>query len=290
MLPDQWYVRDPAVVAASRGDRFLFLSPDRSPVVIRDLDAEALASLLARTAVPTPGHVLAEMCSPEALDLLVEHGVLWRGDEAALADRLPRPRSAGPRRCRRAVVGISGAISAAGMLAEVINIADHLADEVDVVLTEAATRFVQPAVFEYWGLRTWLDPFEPRHGATVPHIHLATRADLVLIAPASASTLHRLASGSCSDLLSLVVAATAAPVAVAPVMNGRMWRSLAVSRNVAQLRADGIWIIEPGLGFEVSDRGQAGDVGGAGYGRSPGGLVRALGAILDLHAEARAPG
>ena len=92
--------------------------------------------------------------------------------------------------------------------------------------------------------------------------------------------LHKLASGACSDLVSLIVAATKAPVVVAPSMNPEMWTHPAIQRNVAQLRADGVWVIEPGLGFEVGQRDAIG-VGPANF--QIGSLLRGLAAILHQH-------
>ena len=84
------------------------------------------------------------------------------------------------------------------------------------------------------------------------HVHLASRAEIIAVIPASAHALQRLATGACSDLLSLTVAATKAPVVLFPAMNANMWRHRAIARNVAQLRADGCYVVEPGPGFEVS--------------------------------------
>lgn len=116
----------------------------------------------------------------------------------------------------------------------------------------------------------------------VPHAELADNADAVLVAPCSASTLHKLASGACSDLVSLVVAATKAPVIVAPSTNANMWAHPPVQRNVAQLRADGVWIVEPWRGTRVSKRGESG-TGALGFNSL--GLFRILDLILPAPAR-----
>lgn len=280
MPPTDWYLRDPATVVFSQSDRCLILQRAQSALAIDGIDVQALAELLEATLLPQPGEALASMAGAETLALLVEQGVLLRGSREELAERLPRRPEPGPRRCRRMVFGISGAVSAAVAFEHVIRLAGVFAEEVDVVLTAGALEFVRPRVFENWGFRTWTDAFEPRHGVRVPHIHLAG-ADLVLIAPASAGVIHRLASGACSDLLSLVATATAAPVVIAPIMNSQMWRNPAVARNLAQLRSDGVWVIEPGLGFEMAHRDQPAAVGGYGFQYNPDALPRALSAILD---------
>jgi SAM-dependent methyltransferase len=86
----------------------------------------------------------------------------------------------------------------------------------------------------------------------VPHIDLAEWADLVLIAPASATTLSRLARGDCSDVVAATALATRAPVLLAPSMNARMYLAPAVQRNLETLRADGFLILHPGRGLEVA--------------------------------------
>ena len=92
-----------------------------------------------------------------------------------------------------------------------------------------------------------------REGKTVPHIALAKNADLVAVMPATAGSISRLATGACSDLLSLVAIATTAPVVVAPTMNTAMWDNPAVRRNVDQLRADGVYVVEPTFFFEAAE-------------------------------------
>lgn len=266
MTAPVFYLRDPSVVALARGDEFVFFAAGRAPVVLDEVDVGDLAGVIDAAAVPVAAAALARRCTDESLALLVEEGVLLRGTEEELRDRIPRrARRKGPRPCRRVVVGVGGAVAALGALEHILALATHVADEVDVVLTRAARRFVRRQVFEYHGVRAWTDAFAPRPGAGVPHMHLATGADLVLVAPASAGTLARLAGGTCSDLLSLVVAATTAPVVIAPAMNGAMWRHPPVARNVAQLRADGMWVVEPRVGFEIADREEEGALGGMGF-------------------------
>jgi len=276
----RWYLRDPAAVALARGGELIIVPPGAAPVELADVDVEALAGVLAACATPVPGEALAELIEEESLALLVECGALLAGEEAELRARLPaRRRRQGPAICRRVVVGVSGAVGALAAVDQVLALAEEVADEVDVILTGGARRFLRRQVFEYHGLRTWTDAFAPEHGAGVPHIHLASRADLVLIAPASAATLHRLASGACSDLLSLVVAATRAPVVIAPAMNGAMWSHPAVARNVAQLRADGMWVVEPRAGFEIADRDAEAALGAIGLGIAD--LARVIALVLE---------
>lgn len=263
----------------------MFVVPQRTePVVLDAIDVDTMAAVLAQAAVPISQEALASLCDPEAIALLVEVGVLRAGTREALAGDV-QGAPAAPKRCKRIVVGISGSVASAGALDHVVALADHFAERVDVVLTAGACRFVQPRLYEYYGFPTWTDAFEPRNGAAVPHRELATNADLVLVAPASANTLHRLATGACSDLLSLVVAMTRAPVIVAPSMNANMWSHPPIQRNVAQLRADGVWVIEPGIATPIAARETRG-IGAPGFDSA--GLVRTLDAILTLHASREA--
>jgi len=111
--------------------------------------------------------------------------------------------------------------------------------------------------------------------------HLAEVAELVLVLPASANAVFRLAHGTCSDLLSLVVAGTRAPVVLAPSMSAAMWNHPAVRRNVARLRDDGAFVIEPGPGRAVGSDATC-TVGGLGLGGDSAHLVGALVAVLEL--------
>jgi phosphopantothenoylcysteine decarboxylase / phosphopantothenate---cysteine ligase len=277
-----WFVRRSAVSLA-RGDSYLLVDPDHGASALEGVDVEAFAAVLALAAQPVSRERLLELAGEEAIARLVELGVLAPCAEPAPA---PPPAAATARRCGRLVIGLCGTVSVSAALDFVVPLADVFAREVELVFTRGARRFVRPRIFEYRGLRTWDDAFAPRHGAAVPHHHLATSADLVLIAPASAGTLARLARGACDDLLSLIVAATTAPVVIAPSMNPQMWLHPPIARNVAQLRADGCWVIDPGLGAPVARRQQVG-VGALGF--DVPGLVRALDAVLTRHAADRSP-
>jgi 3-polyprenyl-4-hydroxybenzoate decarboxylase len=275
-----WYLRKPGV-AVARGSEYVFVAPGQPPLVLEGIDVGTLAALLHRTHHPASTEQLADICEADVLDSLVERGILERGDEAELRARVIPPwRAPGAKRCKTIVVGMSGAVGVIGMLGHVIELADRFAERVEVVISEGAARFIQPRLYEYAGFRVWSDPFEPRGEIAVPHEQLAMAADLVLIAPASASMLHKLAHGACSDFISLLVAATKAPVVVAPSTNPSMWMHPPVQRNVAQLRADGIWVIDPGLTFLIANRDQGG-VGGLSFDTES--LFRTLDAILALH-------
>lgn len=273
-----WYVRAADLAALSRGDSYVFVVPGRDPIALDGIDARAMSAVLTATGLPIAREELEALCGGATIDRLVELGVLAAGSRDELDREPPLP----PRkRCKRLVVALSGSIRVASFLPVLLDLADGFADEVDVIVSHGARRFVRPRTFTYHGMRVWTDPFTPVHGAPVAHRHLAA-ADLILVAPASARTIHRLATGECSDLTSLVVAITAAPVVVAPSMNPRMWRHPPITRNVAQLRDDGLWVIEPGVGGAAADRGARG-VGGAMIAGEA--LFRALDVALTQHAR-----
>lgn len=155
---------------------------------------------------------------------------------------------------RRVVLGVCGGIAAY----KAVEICRRLVDagvHVAPVLSEGATRFVTPLTFSALAsepARTSLwDAPEPN-----PHIVLGQSADLVLVAPATASLLGRYAAGISDDLLSAVLLATRAPVVVAPAMHTEMWEHAAVQANVAALRARGVHVVAPETG-----RLAGGDVG-----------------------------
>lgn len=120
---------------------------------------------------------------------------------------------------------------------------------VRVVMTEAATEFVTPLTFEVLsGNPVSWDLFAPRDEPSVEHVALATWAERVIVAPATADFISKAACGAADDLASTVLAAARCPVFMAPAMNAGMWENPAVMRNVATLRSDGRFLVEPGSG------------------------------------------
>jgi phosphopantothenoylcysteine decarboxylase/phosphopantothenate--cysteine ligase len=126
------------------------------------------------------------------------------------------------------------------------------------ILTAAAQHFVTPlAVGALAGERAHTDLFDPQSEFDVGHIRLARGADLIVVAPATADLIAKMATGRADDLAGAVLLATDKPVLLAPAMNPRMWAAKATQRNLAQLRADGVHVVGPNLG-EMAERGEAG--------------------------------
>lgn len=151
---------------------------------------------------------------------------------------------------REIVLGVTGGI-AAYKSADLCSKLVQAGYAVTAVLTEAAERFIGATTFEaLTGRPVHREMFSPQEGFHQgEHIGLARRAELVVIAPASADFLAKLAHGFADDLLSTLVLATTAPLMVAPAMNCEMWAKPAVQRNVAQLKADGVYLVDPGSGW-----------------------------------------
>jgi phosphopantothenoylcysteine decarboxylase len=146
---------------------------------------------------------------------------------------------------RRLLLCVCGGI-AAYKSAELVRRLRDAGAEVRVVMTDSATRFVGTATFQALSgspVRTSL--WDEAAEAAMGHLELARWADLVLIAPATADTLAKLAHGFADDLVTTLCLATTAPIAVAPAMNHRMWLHPATQANIATLRERGVRVIGP---------------------------------------------
>ncbi|WP_297576148.1 bifunctional phosphopantothenoylcysteine decarboxylase/phosphopantothenate--cysteine ligase CoaBC [uncultured Deefgea sp.] len=158
---------------------------------------------------------------------------------------------------KKIVLGITGGV-AAYKSAELTRLLVKAGYQVHVVMTEAATHFVGAVTFQALsGHPVFVDQWDARMPNNMAHIDLTRGAAAVLIAPASADMLAKIAQGHCDDLLSTLVAARTCPLLVAPAMNKQMWENAPNQRNVAQLRADGVAILGPGSGEQAC--GEVGD-------------------------------
>jgi phosphopantothenoylcysteine decarboxylase/phosphopantothenate--cysteine ligase len=158
----------------------------------------------------------------------------------------------------RILLGVSGGI-AAYKAAELVRRLRERGAEVRVVMTEGATRFVTPLTFQALSgeaVRTSL--WDEAAEAAMGHIELARWATHVLVAPASADVIARLAQGQANDLLTTLCLATEAPLTLAPAMNRVMWAHPAVQANLATLRARGAAVLGPGSGDQACGETGAG--------------------------------
>lgn len=150
---------------------------------------------------------------------------------------------------REIVVGVSGGIAAFKAAALTSSLVQQGAG-VTAVLTRNARKFIGAATFAaLTGRPVATRGFDPSAHPLGAHIELAARADCVVVAPASADFLAKMAQGAADDLLSTLLLCAECPVIVAPAMNAAMWQKPAVQRNVAQVAADGVHIVPPGSGW-----------------------------------------
>ncbi|MEO3678356.1 bifunctional phosphopantothenoylcysteine decarboxylase/phosphopantothenate--cysteine ligase CoaBC [Rheinheimera sp. FR7-31] len=171
---------------------------------------------------------------------------------------------------KRILLGISGGI-AAYKSADLVRRLKERGAEVRVILTDAAQHFITPLTLQALsGNPVSTSLLDPAAEAAMGHIELAKWADLVLVAPASADVIARMAHGLANDLLTTCILATAAPVAVAPAMNQQMYKNIATQQNLARLSSYNFYIYGPGVGDQA-----CGDTG-AGRMLEPLELVSAL--------------
>ena len=155
---------------------------------------------------------------------------------------------------RHIALGITGSIAAykAADLASKLTQAGAL---VDVLMTEASTRFITPLTLRsLTGRPVFLDMFDPDTELAEEHVEIARRAEAVLVAPASATTIAKLAQGLADDVVSLTVLATQAPVLIAPAMDHQMYENAATQSNLETLRGRGYVIVGPAEGRLASGR------------------------------------
>jgi phosphopantothenoylcysteine decarboxylase/phosphopantothenate--cysteine ligase len=150
---------------------------------------------------------------------------------------------------REILLGVTGGI-AAYKTADLASKLVQAGAQVTVVMTRNAGKFIGQTTFQaLTGRRVYRDQFRPQEHPRGEHIGLARRAELFVVAPASADYLAKMAHGIADDLLSTLALTVTAPMLVAPAMNSDMWRKPAVQRNIAQLRQDGVQFAEPGTGW-----------------------------------------
>ena len=152
------------------------------------------------------------------------------------------------------VLGITGGI-AAYKAADIASKLTQAGAMVEVVMTESATRFIAPLTLRSITSRPVVtDMFEPAAEFSLEHIALAEAADVVTIAPATANTIAKIATGIADDMLTCLVLATKAPVIVAPAMNDNMFQNPVTQENLAKLKARGFIIVEPAYGRLASGK------------------------------------
>ncbi len=152
---------------------------------------------------------------------------------------------------KRLLLGITGGV-AAYKAAQLARLLTRAGADVRVVMTEAATRFVTPVTLQALTAQTvWTDLWDPRVPDNMGHIELSRDRELIVVAPASADFLGKLAGGLADDLLSTLCLARRCPLLVAPAMNVEMWENPAMQRNLHTLRGDGVHFAGPAAGDQA---------------------------------------
>ncbi|HEX6488226.1 MAG TPA: bifunctional phosphopantothenoylcysteine decarboxylase/phosphopantothenate--cysteine ligase CoaBC [Candidatus Dormibacteraeota bacterium] len=165
-------------------------------------------------------------------------------------------------RGRRLLVCVAGGI-AAYKVADLVSQLTQAGVDVRVAMTSSARRFVGPATFHgLSGRPVATDLFAPE-GSPEPHVELGDWAQLILVAPATANLIARIASGESADLVSATILAARCPVVVAPAMNDAMWAKPVVQQNLVKLLEDGITIVDPESGRLASGHSGAGRLASA---------------------------
>ncbi len=189
----------------------------------------------------------------------------------------------------RIALGVTGGV-AAYKAAELVRHLQQEGFDVQVVMTRAAQEFVTPLTFAaLTGQKVITDLFGGRAGepanveSAIEHIAVAQRIDLLLVAPATADILAKMARGVADDFLTTLYLATTAPVVVAPAMNVNMWEHTATQENVKILRERGVRVVEPDEGYLACGMTGAGRL--ASLEAIVAGVRKALGAVRDLEGE-----
>ncbi len=276
------------LLAIDEADALSLLGSDGS---VRRLtgDSAALARAVlehtaraARTRAEILAHVEALTGAPLEDASVVDALIGMLREARALVPARPAPaRGAGA----RILLGLGGAVAAAHapMLVPLLQARGH---EVRVAATENALDFVAPGALEALTHRAVVRSFRQRdEGMRVPHIELAAWPDVMLVWPATAALVHRLATGDTGELVSAIAITTRAPVLVAPSMNPSMHDAPSVRRNLETLRRDGFALVPPTFAVEVAD---APERRTPGYGGAPGPaeLAAIVQAFLRLHPPA----
>jgi phosphopantothenoylcysteine decarboxylase / phosphopantothenate---cysteine ligase len=175
---------------------------------------------------------------------------------------------------KKLLLGLTGGI-AAYKAAELARLLIKGGADVRVAMTQAATRFITPVTLQALsGQPVWTDLWDSRVADAMGHIELSRDRDLIVVAPATADFIARLAHGLADELLSSLCLARRCPLVIAPAMNVEMWQHPATQRNVARLREDGVQIVGPDAGDQA-----CGEVG-LGRMAEPHAIVRELEALL----------
>lgn len=292
---DKMVMRNPLAVCTTIGPLAAFMIEDKVASFYEDDESDVAREVWYMTRDPVPyGDLLSQVSTGSnmanaVISKLINARLLLVHSERVLL-RLITPVKKN-RKCKRLLVCMSGSIQSADFVRYLRSIRQEFAQTMRIILTQAACRFVKPLSLSHLlDCDVFVDAQEgdPSSPRRVLHIELSRWATLVLVAPATAATVSRIAHTTSSDLLSQVVAALPerTPLIIGPSMNDQMWTNAGVQHNIEICRNRGYWIIEPGFGKEVSDH-EAARLKVGSLGCDPEQLVTLLGRILNGELVAR---
>lgn len=257
-------MRNPTAVCTTTADVAAFMTQDKVATFVDREESHVAREVWQEALEPVPRAVLLSRIAiadshlaNAVINRLIDDRLLLVYSERVLS-RIMTPSTTKNRKCERLLVCMSGAIQVADFMHYLKALRQRFAQNTRIVLTKAACRFVRPLSLAYMlDCDVFIDTskFDPSLPRRVLHIELAKWATMVLVAPATAATVSRIAHTASSDLLSQVIAALPAPtpLVIAPSMNHLVWANEGVQHNIGICRNRGCWIIEPGFGPEVSD-------------------------------------
>ena len=151
------------------------------------------------------------------------------------------------------LVGVTGSVGVLAVPEFIRLLKRDIAQDVHVMMSHSAQKFITPyAMSLYSGNYVFTDSFDICNDVSVPHIELTRRCDVLLIMPATANIMGKVANGICDDLISTAVMACEAPVVFVPAMNPSMWSCKANQRNLSVLKELGHQIVPPSEGYEIA--------------------------------------
>lgn len=152
------------------------------------------------------------------------------------------------------LLGVTGSVGVLVVPEYIKIIRESIAENVYVMMSHSAKKFITPYTMRlYSGNYVFTDSFDISDDVRVPHIELTRKCDMLVIMPATANIIGKVANGICDDLISTAVMACVAPVVFIPSMNPNMWFSKANQKNVSVLKELGYHVLPPSEGYEIAD-------------------------------------
>jgi Flavoprotein len=301
-LSNNYIIQNPQWSCFSSNQKVGFVSQrDAKSALYESSAAEIVHEIWRRSVTPRcEGDLVSELvgmgCPQDvvanAVVTLLQQEVLLSGDEPQLSQLLQTSHPA-ELSCDHLLVCMSGAIQSASFSPFLTALRFRFCRQLKIILTKSAYKLVKKrALVHLLDAEVFSDTFEDASGDFgVPHISLSEWASCILIAPATAASIFRIAHATCDDLLSLTVTATPhnVPVIIGPSMNTKMWHNPAVQENISLCRKRGYWIIEPGLGYEVNTEWNNRVPRVGVFGAQPASLVRILADIYAMYKSTELP-